>query len=127
MKRKADTKVPEVKIIEKRFADIPAGAKMLVSSPSEIREYLQQIKPGERRTLIQMREDLAVIHEADKTCPVSTSIYLRIVSSEAVEAVRNMADIASVAPFWRVIDLQSPVWKKLELSEQESAYFSSLP
>lgn len=48
-----------VKTLDKRFADIAAGERMLISSPEKIAEYIGAIKKGESRTVKQMRYELA--------------------------------------------------------------------
>lgn len=108
-----DGKEPKVKRIEKDFADIPAGAKMFIATPMIIDNYLRQIPKGKSTTLQTMRKDLAHEYQADYTCPVTTGIFLRIVSEAAHEQLQNGKPTTAVAPFWRVVDENSPLAKKL--------------
>ena len=49
----------KIKIIDKKFADIPKGSKMLIVSPPIIDNYVKSILYGEFVEPIKMRDDLA--------------------------------------------------------------------
>ena len=107
-------KPPHTVILDKDFAGVPAGAKLLISCPLEVAEYLKaNVPPGETREIQQLRRELAAAHGADAACPVSTSIFLRTVAEAAWEEIEAGVPVAEVAPFWRVIDPKSPLAKKL--------------
>ena len=78
-------KQPIVKTIEKRFADLTEGTKMFIASPKLIDVYINEIPEGVSVDLKTMRLDLAIEHQADNSCPVTTGIFLRIVSEVAFE------------------------------------------
>ena len=78
-------KKEKIKKLTFNFADIKKGQKMLVSSPKSISNYIKKIPIGKKRTLIQMRDALAKRAKADKTCPVSTGIFLRIAVEASIE------------------------------------------
>jgi hypothetical protein len=86
---------PEVKVLEKAFAGIPAGARMLVVTPSVVDAAVAEIPFGAVVEAAILRRALAASHEAEHTCPVTTGI----------------AD--SVTPFWRAIDPDSELAGKL--------------
>ena len=96
-----------VKVLYKVFSDIAAGEKMLISSPEKISEFIFEIPKGSFCTIKELRRKLAKKTGADNTCPVTTGIFLRI----AIE--QNMGDVNF--PYWRVIDENHPVVKKLNL------------
>ena len=96
-----------VKFLDKGFSDIAAGEKMLISSPEKIAEFIFAIPKGSFFSIIELRRKLAQNVGADNTCPVTTGIFLRI----AIE--QNMGDVNF--PYWRVIDENHPVVKKLSL------------
>ena len=48
---------------------------MLIVSPPIIDEYVKSILYAESST-VKMRDDLAKDYQADKTCPVTTGIFL---------------------------------------------------
>ncbi len=111
-------KEPELKKLEKAFADISVGQTMLISTPAEIDEYLRHTKKGERLSISKIRTDLAKKHGADKTCPVTTGIFLRIVSELAIEQIAQGTSVDKVTPFWRALDEGSPLLKKLSMPAQ---------
>ena len=96
-----------VKILDKRFSDIPSGKKMLISSPEKIAEFIFMIPKGSNLSIKELRRALASIAGADNTCPVTTGIFLRM----AIE--QNKDDVNF--PYWRVVDEKHPVVKKLKL------------
>jgi hypothetical protein len=111
---KMKTKPPHTAVLEKDFAGIPAGAKLLISSPLEIEAYLRERVPaGTTKDIPQLRRELAKRHKGDATCPLTTAIFLRIVSENAWDQIEAGAKHRDVAPFWRVVDPKSPLAKKL--------------
>ena len=107
------SKQPEVKRPEKDFADIPAGAKMLIATPAIIDEYIRKIPKGTSTTLQTLRNDLALEYGAEYTCPLTTGIFLRIVAEAAHEQVEAGKPVSRVTPFWRVVTSSSHLNKKL--------------
>ena len=97
-------KTPEVKRNEKDFADIPAGSTMLIATPQLVDSYVKSIGEGRSLDIKTIRKDLALEHGADYTCPVTTGIFLRIVSEAAYEELQNGGNIDTITPFWRVVD-----------------------
>jgi hypothetical protein len=65
-----------------------------------------------------MRKDLAVEYGAEYTCPVTSGIFLRIVSEAAHEQIEKGTPISKVAPFWRVVDEKSALNKKLSFGPE---------
>ena len=106
----------KIKIIDKKFADIPKGSRMLIASPPIIDEYVKSILYGEFIEPVKMRDDLAKEYQADKTCPVTTGIFLRIVSEASYEEYNNDIDLNVITPFWRIVDLRSKLAEKLNCS-----------
>ena len=96
-----------IKVLDKGFSDISAGDKMLISSPEKIADFIYAIPKGSFFTIKELRRGLALKAGADKTCPVTTGIFLRM----AIE--QNKDDVNF--PYWRVIDEKHPVVKKLNL------------
>lgn len=104
---------PEVKRIDKAFADIPEGGLMLIATPAIIEEYLREIPAGKTVSLSVLRKDLAHQYDAEYTCPVTTGIFLRIVAEAGWDRYLAGEPIERLAPFWRVIEPKSPAAKKL--------------
>ena len=104
-----------VKTIEKNFADLKAGEKMLISSPRSIANYIAKIPYGTEKSVKLMRRELAENANADNTCPLTCGIFLRI----AIEAtIEQLNGAKPDLPFWRVIDRNSSLKKKLPISEK---------
>jgi hypothetical protein len=106
-------KSPEVKRTDKKFTDILPGERMLIATPKIVDNYIRHIPKGKEATLLQMRKDLAAAYLADKTCPVTSGIFLRIVAEAAYEEYKQGKPLPSITPFWRMIDISSPTAKKL--------------
>lgn len=107
-----------IKITDKKFADIPEGSRMLIATPQIINTYVKNIPFGKTRELTTMRTDLAATYNADKTCPVTAGILLRIVAEAAFEELENNASIEQITPFWRMVNPSSKLAKKLSCGEE---------
>jgi hypothetical protein len=85
----------------------------------ELEDYLKAHLPyGTWKEIQQVRLELAALHGADATCPVSTAIFLRTVAEAAWDEIGAGKATTEVAPFWRVIDPKSPLAKKLRAGVQ---------
>ena len=104
----------KIKTIDKKFADIPEGSKMFIPTPRIIDDYIKHIPFGKSTELSTMRNDLATDYQADKTCPVTTGIFLRIVSEASYEELKLGKGIEEVTPFWRIVNPKSKLANKLE-------------
>ena len=103
----------KIKTSTKSFADIEEGSKMLVATPLIIDSYIKKIPFGTVINLSTLRDDLAHEFQVDTTCPVATAIFLKIVANASYEELGLGIDISDVAPFWRVVDPDSKLAKKL--------------
>ena len=113
-KQKMKAKPAHTVTLDKDFAGVPAGSRLLISCPVEVEEYLRsRVPPGETREIQQMRRELASMHGADAACPVSTAIFLRTVAEAAWDDIEAGKPVTAVAPFWRVVDPKSALAKKL--------------
>lgn len=110
-------KEPQIKRIEMDFADIPAGSNMFIATPQLIDKYIQEIGFGKRIDTRTLRNDLALEHNANYTCPVTTGIFLRIVAEANYEKLKEGQPIENITPFWRVIEPNSPLAKKLSFGQ----------
>jgi len=112
-----EKKEPQIKRVEKDFADIPEGSTMLIATPQLIEQYVREIGFGKRIDNKTMRKDLALEYHADFTCPVTTGIFLRIVAEAHYEKLQQGEPIEDIAPFWRVIESDSALAKKLSFGQ----------
>lgn len=112
---KLNAKSPaKVEILEKPFGGMPAGAKMLNSTPTAVRDYMTAQPKGAAGTIAQMRATMAKTAKADGMCPLTGSIFARIAAEAALEEMtaRGLKP-AQITPFWRVIEPASPLATKL--------------
>jgi hypothetical protein len=109
----AGGKPEHVEVLNKRFGGAPEGAKMLIATPRLVDQYMRAVPRGERRTVAQMRNELAASHGADISCPISTSIFARIAAEAAIEEATSGVPLSDVTPFWRVIEEDGTLAKKL--------------
>ena len=100
-----------VKVLDKGFSDMSAGEKMLISSPEKISDFIFAILKGSFYSIKQLRLELAIEAGADNTCPVTTGIFLRMAIEQNKENLKF--------PFWRVVDENHPVVKKLNLDKNK--------
>ena len=112
-----ENKEPKMKKIDIDFADIPAGSNMFIASPKLIDQYINEIGVGKCIDLKTLRKDLAIEHNADYTCPVTTGIFLRIVAEANYEKLQQGKHLEEITPFWRVIEPNSPLAKKLTFGQ----------
>lgn len=103
---------PEVKSLGKAFQGFPVGAKLLIPTPTMVKQYVKSIPIGQSRTTLEMRAELAAQNSADTTCPLCAGIFLRIVAEAAHEAGEDV-------PVWRMLDSNSPTRKKLSFDPSE--------
>ena len=109
---------PKIKKIDIDFADIPAGSNMFIATPKLIDQYIQEIEFGKRTDTKTLRKDLAIEHNADYTCPVTTGIFLRIVAEANYEKLQQGTPVEKITPFWRVIEPNSTLSKKLTFGQE---------
>lgn len=117
---------PSIEVLPRAYAGASAGATMLVATPRIVEAYIRDIPAGEVRSIPRMREDLARAHGADVTCPMSTSIFVRIVAEAALEERASGAPETDLAPFWRVIDPSAQLAGKLSCGAEYVAIKRSM-
>ena len=110
---KMNAKPPHHVILEKDFAGIPKGSKLHISCPMEVAQELKNIPTGTTMSIQAFRRRLAEKNDCDAACPVSTSLFLRIVAEHAWEEYSLSGSTKDIAPFWRTVDASSPMAKKL--------------
>jgi alkylated DNA nucleotide flippase Atl1 len=81
----------------KRFG----GRKVLIATPLLVDEVLQKIPKGRLITIKQIREKLAKDFKAEACCPLTTGIFLRIVSEVSEEDKKSGKK--RITPYRRVV------------------------
>jgi hypothetical protein len=87
---------------------------------------VQDIKPSALRTIDRLRNELARKNEAQATCPVTTAIYLKVVAEVALADLAEGKPNTAVVPFWRVIEPNSKIAKKLSCDSQVIEHYRLL-
>lgn len=106
-------RVAEIETTDKKFADIPAGSRMLIATPLIVDAYIRDIPKGHFTPISQLRKDLAAEYNAEYTCPVTAGIFVRIAAEAAFEEYEKGKPLSKITPFWRALSLHSPSAKKL--------------
>lgn len=109
----------EIKIVvmEKAYAGIAVGEKMLVATPLIVDSYIRKIPYGEMRTIAEIRAELALAYACDGTCPMSTSIFIRMSAEAALEDMESGFDMSNITPFWRLLSSEDKIAKRLSLPD----------
>ena len=93
--------LPKVCEVPDKWVKMMGGRRILVPTPLMVDEYVRTVPKHRLVTVGQIRRRLAEPFQADSTCPLTTGIFLRIIS-EAAEEDRQ-AGKKQITPYWRVI------------------------
>jgi hypothetical protein len=104
---------PKLQVLEKSMAGIPVGGVLFVPTPQLVKQFMDGIPKGGSVTIAQMRKQIAQTHNGDGSCPLTTSTAARTVAEAAWEEIQAGKDLGQVTPFWRAIEPDSSVAKKL--------------
>ena len=102
-------------VMDKSWGGMKPGDMMLVATPLMVDAYVRSIPPGKTETLPELRDALARAEACTGTCPLSTSIFVRMVAEAALEDIADGKSVSEVSPFWRVISSQDKIAKKLNV------------
>lgn len=96
------------RITDTKIVDLPDNVpshfgkgKMLISRPLDIEAVVRKVPKGKLITKSQLRAILAMNAGTDTACPLTTGIFLRMVSEAAEEDA--LLGKKNIAPYWRVI------------------------
>ncbi len=117
-KKPARKKEPKTVRLEFDLSGIPAGSLMFVATPEIIEDYIRRIPPGETRSLIAMRREIARRRKCDATCPVSTAIFVRMLAETALKEIAAGRPVSDVTPFWRLISSADKIAKRLSIDPE---------
>jgi hypothetical protein len=90
-----------------------AGDIMLVPTPRIVDAFIAALPRGTRMDVPTLRRRLARKYKAQVTCPITMGFHLRTVAEAALEAHTHGAALDQITPFWRVLDADAPVTKRL--------------
>ena len=105
-------------ILKTDFAGLNTGSSMFVATPKIVDEYINQLPVGQFISMPELRADLAIEHDCDATCPLTTAIFLRLVAEAALEQLESGSEIENVTPFWRVVAPGDQVSSRLPINRQ---------
>jgi len=111
----ATNKKPKTVILDKAFGGAQVGQKMYVATPKIIDEYIKQIPYGETQSIQEFRSNIAKNKRCSITCPLSTSIFIRIAAQAALDEMQDGVKVSEISPFWRVISSKDKIAKKLSI------------
>ena len=111
-KLNADKKPKKVDL-DYAFGGLKPGQRMFVGTPQIIKAWIDRIPYGETHTVEAMRNAIARKYGCNGMCPVSTSIFIRTVAEVALDDLANGKQVSDVSPFWRLIDGQHKISKRL--------------
>jgi hypothetical protein len=89
------------------------GKLMLYPSARMVYDAILGIPEGQTIIPKELRAMLAERHDVEYTCPVTTTMMLRIVAEAANEARQNGEAREAVPPVWRVLDAKASALRKL--------------
>lgn len=102
-------------VLDKPFGGVKAGETMFVATPQIVDAYIRGIPHGKTETIPEMRDALAAAESCSGTCPMSTSIFVRMVAEAALEDIADGKTVSEVSPFWRMITSKDKMAKKLNV------------
>ena len=102
-------------VMDKAWAGMQPGDKMLVTTPQIVDAYIRGIPHGKTETIPEMRDALAAAEACSGTCPMSTAIFVRMVAEAALEEIADGKPVSEVSPFWRMITSKDKMAKKLNV------------
>jgi len=108
-------KEPKKVKLDAAFGGMKPGDMMHVSTPLLVDAYIRKIPVGTVTTIAQMRDDLAQDNGCDGTCPLSSSIFVRMVGEAALEDIDEGKPLDQVAPFWRILEGKDKISGKLNV------------
>jgi hypothetical protein len=93
--------LPKVVEVPDKWVKTMGGRRVLVPTPRMVDELVRTVPTQKLITVGQIRRRLAESLDAESTCPLTTGIFLRIIS-EAAEEDRQTGK-HPVTPYWRVV------------------------
>jgi len=102
-----------IKPSPRTVGDVVEGQSMLVPTARQVDDFIRSIPAGVEMDVRALRTALALEHGAEVTCPVTIGYHLRTVAEAAHEDLEHGMALSDIAPFWRVLDANTPTTGKL--------------
>ena len=114
VEKRENCKEHQIKTIYKTITDMPSGSLMLIPSTKIVDKFVRNIPKGTFVNFKSLRIKLANKFKCDVTCPLTSGIFMRIVSEAAYEEYMSGLRLELITPIWRAVDSNSNLAKKLE-------------
>ncbi len=105
-------------VMDKAVWGMQPGESLIVLTPQIVDDYIKNIPYGHTKSIDDMKAEMAVKEECDATCPLSTAIFVRMVAEAAIEGLKEGMLASEVSPFWRLIDGQHKIAKKIDIDSK---------
>jgi len=92
---------PKIVDVPPRMQGQWSPGRMLIATPLLIDGLVRRIPKGRVATVAQVMQRLARDHKCDSACPMTTGIFLRIVSENA--ELDRLEGRKRITPWWRVL------------------------
>ena len=112
--KRENCKSHQTKTLSKDIAGMSKGSKMLIANTKILDDFINKIPSGDFVEIKELRSTLAKQFNCDVTCPLTTGIFIRIVSEAAYEEYKTGKSLDNITPFWRSVDPKSILAKKLD-------------
>ena len=112
--KRENCKSHQIKTLSKDIAGMSKGSKMLIANTKIFDDLINKIPSGDFVEIKKLRSTLAKQFDCDVTCPLTTGIFIRIVSEAAYEEYKTGKSLEGITPFWRSVDPKSILAKKLD-------------
>ncbi len=93
--------LPKVEQITEKMSRKWGGGSIVIPAPKEVDEIMKKVTKGKLITINRIREFLAKKHNATIGCPVTTGIFVLIVSRAAEEEREHGKK--RITPYWRTL------------------------
>ena len=112
---------PRIVQVPKKWQRQYGTGTMLIATPKLVDALMRKPPRGRLITIRAMRERLAKDYKADSTCPLTTGIFVRVVSEASNEHLESGKK--RVTPFWRVVRDDGSLLEKFPGGVQAQAKF----
>lgn len=92
--------LPKIVKPTSKWIDRFGGPRLFIATPKIVDAVIRKVPKGKLITVNQIREKLAKKYKADNTCPITTGIFVRIISEVAEE---DLLAGKKPTPYWRVL------------------------
>lgn len=104
-------------VLEPKKAKRMKASTMFVPAPDDVAKVISAIPQGKTKTMLEIRQELSALHQAETTCPFITIRYWKWLTRASDEAPETYQ-----IPWWRVLKDKKPVEPQKSLLEAEGVF-----